>query len=167
MLAQSAQALRTQASGESDTVVRDSLIRQAATLEKQIGSVGASAKAARRAQALRREVRVQMDALRSALLAFNDGALAEHQTGAITTALSDAMQQVATEAHAVTLARQELADQEIAGLLGTPQTQAASVPLPAAQPISKSLLTPQQPVQETPPQQQVGQGQGRQWWRNG
>ncbi|MBC8103936.1 MAG: hypothetical protein H7Z41_15285 [Cytophagales bacterium] len=161
-LAQNAHALRDQAAAETDAVVRDSLLRQAVTLEKQMGSANASAKSARRAQALRREVRVQMDALRSALLSFNDGALAAQQTGAVTTALSDAMQQVATEAQAVTLARQELADQEIAGLLGTPPV--APVARPAAQPVAKPLLTPQQPVAETPPQQQVGQG--RQWWRN-
>jgi hypothetical protein len=166
-LTRSVQALRTQAAGETDTVVRDSLLRQAATLEKQIGSADASAKAARRAQALRREVRVQMDALRAALLAFNDGALAVHQTGALTSALSDAMQQVATETHAVALARQELADQELSGLLGTAplqHSQAAPAVIPIPQPVAKPLLTPQPQVQETPPQQQVGQG--KQWWRN-
>ncbi len=170
-LTQSVQTLRVQASAETDGVVRDSLLRQAATLEKQIGSANEAAKSARRAQTLRREVRVQMDALRSALLAFNDGALTAHQTGALTTALSDAMQQVATETHAIALARQELADQEIAALMGTSQTphthhtQAAPAPaVPAAQPMSKPLLTPQPQVQETPPQQQVGQGQP--WWRN-
>ncbi|MBC8101245.1 MAG: hypothetical protein H7Z41_01475, partial [Cytophagales bacterium] len=77
---------------------------------------------------------------------------------------SDAMQQVATEAQAVTLARQELADQEIAGLVGTPPV--APVARPAAQPVAKSLLVPQTPVQEAPREQQVGQSQGRQWWRN-
>jgi hypothetical protein len=108
-----------------------------------------------------------MDALRSALLAFNDGALATHQTGALTTALSDAMQHVATEAQAIALARQELADQEISELLGTTHTQAAPVAIPAPQPVTKPLLTPQPQVQETPPQQQqVGQGQGQPWWRN-
>ncbi|MES2459401.1 MAG: hypothetical protein V4671_02370 [Armatimonadota bacterium] len=167
-LTRSVQTLRTQASGETDSVVRDSLLRQAATLEKQIGSADASAKSARRAQALRREVRVQMDALRNALLSFNDGALAAHQTGALTTALSDAMQQVATETHAIALARQELADQELSGLLGTTpvqHSQAAPAVIPAPQPVEKPLLTPQPQVQEAPPQQQVGQG--KQWWRNG
>ena len=162
-LTQSAQTLRAQAAGETDSVVRDSLLRQAVTLEKQIGSANDVAKSARRVQTLRREVRVQMDAMRSALLAFNDGAVTTHQTGFQTNALSDAMQHIAQEAQAVSLARQELADQEIMGLMGTPQT--VSVAQPAAQPIAKPLLTPQQPVQETPPQQQVGQG--RQWWRNG
>jgi hypothetical protein len=166
-LTQSVEALRAQASAETDSVVRDSLLRQAAALEKQIGSANDAARSARRAQALRREVRVQMDALRSALLAFNDGALATHQTGALTTALSDAMQQVATEAQAVALARQELADQELSGLLGTSHTshtQAAPVAIPAPQPVTKPLLTPQPQVQETQTQQQVGQGQP--WWRN-
>ena len=158
-LRQSAQTLRSQAAGESDSVVRDSLLRQAVTLEKQIGSAGDVAKSARRVQTLRREVRVQMDAMRSALLAFNDGAIATHQTGMQTNALSDAMQHIAQEAQAVSQARQELADQEIVGLIGTPQIA------PVAQPIAKPLLTPQSQVQETPPQQQVGQG--RQWWRSG
>jgi hypothetical protein len=162
-LTQNAHHLRIQAANETDMVIRDSLLRQAATLEKQISSADAAAKSARRAQTLRREVRVQMDALRSALLAFNDSAITTHQTGAMTTALSDAMQQIAVETQAVTLARQELADQEIAGLLGT--TQAAPAPLTVVQPIAKPLLTPQPPVVETPPQQQVGQS--KQWWRNG
>lgn len=157
-LTRKAHALRAQASGESDSVVRDSLLRQAVTLEKQIGNAHETARSARRVQTLRREVRVQMDALRTALLAFNDGAVANHQTGTVTTALSDAMQQITQEAQAIALARQELADQEIAGLLG----QAAPVVAP---PITKSLLTPQPPaVQEAPPQQVV---QSRQWWRNG
>lgn len=167
-LTQSMMALRTQASAETDSVIRDSLLRQAVTLEKQIGSANDAAKSARRVQTLRREVRVQMDALRSALLSFNDGAVTTHQTGAVTTALSDAMQHIAQEAQAVSLARQELADQEIAGLLGASHTQIAPATQTNAAPIAKPLLTPQPPVQEALPQQQVGQGKTTgQWWRNG
>lgn len=165
-----AQTLRTQAATEPDVVVRESLMRQAKTLEEQLGSIKETEKAAHRSHMLRTEVEMQMESLRRALLTFQNSAVETHNTGAITASLSSAMQQIAQESEAIALARQELAEQELADLLGQGNAAGSSAgAAPVAQPVAQpaptaSLLQPQNPPPAPPQTQQVGQG--KPWWQN-
>lgn len=163
-----AQRLREQAARETDAIVRDSLLRQAATQEKRAGAADDTARLARRVQTLRREARVQIDTLRGVLVGFDASAtsIVPHQEAALASAtqLAEAVQRAAQEAQAASIARAELENDEIAALLGRP-----TVP-PATQPQVQTLgngaapapAPPQQPA--TPPQPP---SPNRPWWRSG
>lgn len=154
---------RRTATGEADVVVRASLLREAEALERR-AAVGEQNQSARRASALRREVRAQMDALRAVLVAYNS----TNQTDTTSVAhLAESIQRAASEAQAAALARRELEDDEIQRLFGAslpPQTANAPVAqTPATQvPTTAPQTTPT--TQAAPQQQTVSRGA---WWRNG
>jgi len=146
------QEMRTQAAREPDLVVRESLIRHAQALEDRALTADEAARIAKRVQTLRREVRDQIDSLRSLLL-LNDETAAVRREAAVQH-LTETVQTVARDAHAHTLAHHELLQEDLTGLMDMKARPAA--PVQAAVPVGAPQ--PEQVVQ------QVGQG-GRSWWR--
>ncbi len=162
VLRREAEEFRLQAGRENDAFVRASFLRQAESLEKRADLGLENATSARRISALRREARTQMDALRALLAAFsqtNPGEAAQN------VALADAVSRVAGEAQSLSQAHRELADAEIAALLGHPLPANIPVqPAPATQPQTYPTRQPAGGSQPNAPQQQQV-GSGRPWWR--
>jgi hypothetical protein len=165
-LRREAMELRQQASAEHDSVVASSLYRQAEALERRAALVAQNSRSARRATALRREARTQMDSLRSVLVAYS-------QMGHIDTAaagqLAEAVQRVSTEAQALGMAQQELEAEEIERLFGghVPLEPIPHVVQPVPQQVVQQVGTSHQPVQPTQPTPQAPTTPSRQWWRGG
>lgn len=161
--------LRQQASGEHDSVVASSLYRQAEALERRAALVAQNSRSARRATALRREARTQMDSLRSVLVAYSQMG---HMDTAAAGQLAEAVQRVSTEAQALGLAQQELEAEEIERLFGghVPLEPLAPIVQPAPPQVVQQVSATHQPAQSPPPGQPTPQSpttSSRQWWRGG
>ena len=141
---------------EADEFIRASLLRQAEAFERRAGLGDHNAHSSRRAAALRREAKAQMDALRAVVLAF-DRTSATDAVGVAR--LAESVSRVAQEAQAVTIARRELEEGEIVALLGQP-VPAVTSPQPIL-PARKVVPVPSVPAEQAP---QVVQT--RNWWRN-
>jgi hypothetical protein len=96
--------VRAEAVAESDPVVAESLERRIGTLEHALRSADRSALLARRANALREEMRAQIQAARVGLAAQRDGA---GDVGSFAS-IAESVRRVAGEANAVADARAEL-----------------------------------------------------------
>jgi hypothetical protein len=175
-LRREAQALRLQAHQESDAFVEGSLQRQAEMLEQRATLTTQNGRGTRRIAMLRREARAQMDNLRAVLVGFQ-------QTPAVDAVnvshLSAALQRVAGEAKAVALAHNELENEELERLYGSPlpPVETLSVPAPNANRQPIAVPTPQANVQvvgqggaptgtNPPPLAKNPNGSTRPWWRN-
>lgn len=99
-----AASVREEAEKETDSIVAESLIRQAEALERRAETVHRSAQYTRRATAIRRELRAQIETLRAGLTAYDTSA------GGIMdmNGLAEAVRTVANEAESLTDAREEL-----------------------------------------------------------
>jgi hypothetical protein len=162
-LRQQAQEQRAKAQAENDSFVRASLLRQAEGYERRAALSDENVVSARRQTALRREARIQMDALRAVLVAFQHTSQADASSVAH---LSDAVSRVAQEAQAVSIARRELEEDEIARLFGKPLPSdlprqpvvaPAVAPQPQTQAVGQGGAAPQPQPQVVP---------SRNWWRN-
>jgi hypothetical protein len=176
-LRKEALALRQQAASEHDTFIQGSLNRQAEALERRAALAAQNNRSARRAAALRREARTQIDSLRSVLVAHSQ---LDHASANQIGQLSDVIHRVSAEAQALAIAQRELEEEELAHLYGSPlpemveQTQPQRIEtLPVAQEIVQQVgqnggtpTTPTaSPASNTPPQPQTAAT--RQWWRGG
>ncbi|GAB4452456.1 MAG: hypothetical protein OHK0029_03390 [Armatimonadaceae bacterium] len=183
-LRREALALRQQAATEHDSFVQSSLNRQAETLERRASLAAQNSRSARRTAALRREARLQMDALRSVLLAH---AQVDNQSVSEVGRLSEVVHRISSEAQALSLAQRELEDEEIERLFGAsvPSTeiQPTSTAAPTAPPATTQTAqtdpaaqqqqvvqnglsgSPGTPSGETPAQPQTPPT--KQWWRSG
>lgn len=99
-----AQDLRARAAAEADTVIADSLARQADSFEQRAESQEKSALLARRAAVLRDEIVAKIAALRDAVAAQQTGAI----DATALTALSTSARSVARESQIAAAATQEL-----------------------------------------------------------
>ena len=147
--------LRAEADAEADEFIRASLMRQAEAFERRAGLGDHNVHASRRAATLRREAKVQMNALRAVVLAF-DRTSATDAVGVAR--LAESVSRVAHEAQAVTIARRELEEGEIVALLGQPIPSVSPQPI---LPARKVVPVPSVPTEQSP---QVVQT--RNWWRN-
>jgi hypothetical protein len=155
-LAIRARELRDQAAREPDPLLQASLQRQAASVEERARTGDETARIARRVQALRREVREQMDSLRNLLMLGDPAAVLQREAAA--ERLTDSVRQLSRDAYAASVARQELAVDDLAILLGggaLPAMQPAVAPRPAPAPEQQQVVQQQPPT--SPP--------GRAWWR--
>jgi len=153
-LRQESQERRAEAARETDSFVQKSLLRQADALAERAALAEQNGHSARRLSALRREARVQMDALRAVLVGFQQLGQAD-AAGALH--LSETVERIAGEAQASAVAQRELDEEEIARLFGGPLPTPVAVPTP---------VQTQQVGLGQPPAQQPQTVSPRQWWRN-
>jgi hypothetical protein len=115
--------VRAEAATETDTVIVDSLMRRTAALEYAIHSADRSILLSKRAQALREEMRAQIQAVRVGLATLRDGAGDVGHFASI----ADSVRRVAGEANAVADARAEL-DAYTPPTATAPRVEAATRP---------------------------------------
>jgi hypothetical protein len=116
-LLQESLRLRAAAGAEADEVVASSLRRRAEAVSRQAEIAGRTATLLRRNEALRQEIAVQINALRTSLTAFRVGG---QQSAGELTDVAASIQNVAREACAITQAREEM-DHLLAGVPTGPE----------------------------------------------
>jgi hypothetical protein len=115
--------VQAEAAAESDPVIAASLERRIGALEYALRSADRSALLAKRANALREEMRAQIQAVRVGLVVLRDGAGEVNNFAS----LAASVRRVAGEANAIADARAEL-DSYVAPSAPTPRTETATPP---------------------------------------